>query len=149
MHTSAQCLRDSSRYGVSSTISSCSSSSSSVRSGEIIGHQTVYMLLQRTDCFHQSSFKVIADTHNLSGCFHLSRQSSLCTDKLIKWKTRNLYNTVIQHWLETCIGLPGDCILDLIQMYIQERSLPQPWRSDIRLPWKPVRKNGLHEDLPR
>ena len=54
--------------------------------------------------------------HNLSGCFHLSRKSSLCTDKLIKWKTRNLYNYIIKHWLETCVGLLCDCILDLIQI---------------------------------
>ena len=35
------------------------------------------MLLQRTDCFHKSSFKVIANTHNFSGSFHLCRQRSL------------------------------------------------------------------------
>ena len=73
------------------------------------------MLLQRTDCFHKCTFKVITDTHNFSGCFHLCCQCTFCTDKFIKWKSRDLYNAIVKHWLETCIGLLRNCILNLIQ----------------------------------
>ena len=82
---------------------------------EIIRKQAVYMLLQRTDCFHKSSFKVIANTHNFSGSFHLCRQRSLCTDKFIERKSRHLNNTVVKHWLEACISFLCNCILDLVQ----------------------------------
>ena len=81
----------------------------------IIRHQTVHMLLQRTNSFHQRSFKVITDTHNLSGSFHLSCQCSLGTDKFIKWQTRDLNYTVVQHRLKTCISLLSNCVLDLIK----------------------------------
>ena len=83
---------------------------------EVIRHQTVYMLLQRTDCFHKSSLEVITDAHNFSGCFHLCCQCSLRTDKFIKWKSRDLNYYIVKHWLKTCIGLLCDCILDLIQI---------------------------------
>ena len=63
--------------------------------GKIVGHQAVYMLFQGTDCFHQRAFKVIADTHNFTGSFHLCGQGTFCADKLIKWKTRDLDNTVV------------------------------------------------------
>ena len=86
-----------------------------IQIAEIIGQKTVYMLLQGTDGFHQSPLKVITDTHNLSGCFHLCRQSSLCRDEFIKGKARDLYYAVVQHGLKACIGFSGNGILDLIQ----------------------------------
>ena len=73
------------------------------------------MLFQRTNCFHQSTFKVIANTHNFSGRFHLCGQSTFCCNKLIKWKSWYLNNTVIQHRFKTCICLSGNCIFNLIQ----------------------------------
>ena len=73
------------------------------------------MLLQRTDSFHQSSLKVMTDTHNLSGCFHLSCQSSFCSNKFVKWQTRDLYNTVVQHRLKACIGFSCNGVWNLIQ----------------------------------
>ena len=77
------------------------------------------MLFQRTDRLHQCSFEVIADTHNLSGRLHLSGQCSLGTDKFIKRKSRNLYDAIIQHRLETCVSLLSYRILDLIQCITQ------------------------------
>ena len=73
------------------------------------------MLLQRADGFHQRTFKVIADTHHLSGRFHLCCQCSLRTDKLIKWKSRKFYHAVVQHWLKACICLLCNRVFDLIQ----------------------------------
>ena len=86
-----------------------------IQMGEIIGHQTVYMLLQGTDGFHQGAFKVIADAHDFAGCFHLSSQCSLGTDKFIERQTRDLDNAIVQHRLETCIGFACDGIFDLVQ----------------------------------
>ena len=77
--------------------------------------QAVDMLLQGTECLHKSTFKVITDTHNLSCCLHLGCKSSLGLDKFIKWKSRNLNNTVIQCWLKTCISFAGNGIWNLIQ----------------------------------
>ena len=81
----------------------------------ITGLQTVYMLCQRTDCFHQTTLEVCTDTHNLTGCFHLCGQCTLRIDKLIKRKSRNLYNTVVQCRLKACVSLSGNGIRDLIQ----------------------------------
>ena len=86
---------------------------------EIVGHQAVYVLLQRTDCFHQGTFEVMADTHNLTGRFHLSSKSSLCSDKFIEWKSWDFNYAVVKHWLETCICFSCDCIRDLIQCVTQ------------------------------
>ena len=94
---------------------------------EIIGHQAIYMLFQRTNCLHQSTLEVIADTHNLSSCLHLCCQCSLGTDKLIKWKSWNLNNAVIQHWFKAGIRFSCDCIWNFIQR-ISQRNL----RSDLR-----------------
>ena len=59
----------------SSTICSCFLSSLFIqKAGKVIGHQAVHMLLQRTDRLHQASLKVVADTHHLTGSFHLSGQ---------------------------------------------------------------------------
>ena len=82
---------------------------------KIVGHQAVYMLLQGTDCFHKSTLKVMADTHNLTSSFHLSGKGSLSCDKFIKWKSRNLNDTVVKHRLETCVCFSSDGIRDLIQ----------------------------------
>ena len=41
------------------------------KSGKVIGHQAVYMLLQGTDRLHQGALKVGADTHDLTSCLHL------------------------------------------------------------------------------
>ncbi len=70
------------------------------------------MLLQRTDYFYKSSRATNSIT---SGSFHLCRQRSLCTDKFIERKSRHLNNTVVKHWLETCISFLCNCILDLVQ----------------------------------
>ena len=86
---------------------------------EVIGHQAVYVLLQRTDGFHQSTFEVMADTHNLTCRFHLSSKGSLCSDKFIKWKSRDLNYTVVKHWLETCICFSCDRVRNLIQCVTQ------------------------------
>ena len=85
------------------------------KSGEIVGHQAVHVLLQRADRFHQRTFKVIADTHHLSGRLHLGGQRSLGTDKFIKWQTWDFYHAVVQHRLKACVRLSGDGIFDLIQ----------------------------------
>ena len=77
------------------------------------------MLFQRTDSLHQGALKVIADTHNLAGSFHLCGQGTFGTDKFIKGQTRDLDNTVVQHRLKAGIGLAGDGIRDLIQSVTQ------------------------------
>ena len=77
---------------------------------KIVRHQTIHMLLQGTDCFHQGAFKIMADTHNLSGGFHLGGQRSLCSNKFIKWKPWDLNYTVIKHWLKACIGFASNGI---------------------------------------
>ena len=86
---------------------------------EVVGHQAVYVLLQRTDSFHQGTFKVMANTHNLTCSLHLSSKGSLCSDKFIKWKSRDLNYTVVKHWLETCICFSCDRIRNLIQCITQ------------------------------
>ena len=50
------------------------------------------MLLQGTDCLHQRTLEVVADTHDLSGRLHLGRQCPLGTDELVKWQSWNLDN---------------------------------------------------------
>ena len=86
---------------------------------EIIGFQTVYMLLQGTNGFHQSTFKIGTDAHNLSGCLHLSSQSTFCADKFIKGQTGHFYHTVVQHRLKAGIGLFCNSVLNLIQSIAQ------------------------------
>ena len=83
--------------------------------GKIIGHKAVHMLLQGADCLHKSTFKVMADTHNLTGSFHLSGKSSLSCYKFIKRKSRDLNDTVVKHWLKACVCFSGDGIRNLIQ----------------------------------
>ena len=73
------------------------------------------MLLQRTDGLHKGTFKIITDTHDLSGCLHLSRQCTFCTDEFIEWKSWNLYYTVVKHRLKACVSLLRNRILNLIQ----------------------------------
>ena len=86
-----------------------------IKSCKIVGHQAVHVLLQRTDSFHECTLKVMADTHNLTGSFHLSSQCSLSCDEFIKWKSRDLDYTVVKHRLETCVCLACDRIRDLIE----------------------------------
>ena len=86
-----------------------------IQMAEIIGHEAVHMLLQRTDRFHQTAFKVVADAHDFSGRLHLRSQRSLGADKLIERQTRHLNHTIIQHRLKACHRLSGDRIFDLIQ----------------------------------
>ena len=83
--------------------------------GEIVGHQAVHMLFQRTDSLHQGTLEVVADTHNLAGSFHLCGQGTFGTDKLIKGQTRDLDYTVVQHGFKAGVGLSGDGIGNLIQ----------------------------------
>ena len=73
------------------------------------------MLLQRTDGFHKATLKAVTDTHDLSGRFHLCGQCSFCADEFIKWQTRHLNDTIVQHRLKACHSLSGNCIFDLIQ----------------------------------
>ena len=77
------------------------------------------MLFQRPNGLHKSTLKVIADTHNLTGCLHLCRQGSLCADEFIKGQTRDLHNTVVQHRLKAGISLACDGVRDLIQCITQ------------------------------
>ena len=77
------------------------------------------MLLQGTDGLHKATLKVGTDTHDLTGCLHLGSKCSLCADEFIKWQSRHLNDTVVQHRLEACIGLLGNCIFDLIQCISQ------------------------------
>ena len=93
-----------------------------IQACEVIGHQAVYMLLQRTDSFHKCTFEIMADTHNLTGSFHLSSQCSLGSDEFIKWKSRNFNYTIVKHWLETCICFSCNGIRDFIQC-ISKRNL--------------------------
>ena len=86
---------------------------------KVIGHKAVYMLFQRTDSFHERALEVVTDTHNFTGCFHLSCQGSLCSDKFIEWKSRNLNYTVIKHRLKTCICFSCNSIRDFIQCITQ------------------------------
>ena len=83
--------------------------------GKIIRHQAVHMLLQGTDRFHKSTFKAMTDTHNLSGSFHLCGKGSLCCNKFIKRKSRDLNYTVVKHWLKACVCFACDGIWNLIQ----------------------------------
>ena len=89
------------------------------QSCEIVGHQRIHMLLQGTDRFHQRALKAVADTHNLTGCLHLCGQRTFRADKLIEWKTRKFYDTVVQHRLKACVSLACDGIRDLIQSISQ------------------------------
>ena len=82
---------------------------------EIIAHQAVHMLLQRTDGLHQSAFEIGADTHNLAGSLHLGSQGTLGTDELVERQTGHLYHAVIQHGFEACVGFLRYGVLDLIQ----------------------------------
>ena len=90
-----------------------------IKTCKVIGHKTVYMLFQRTDGFHEGTFEVVADTHNFTGCFHLSCQSSLCSNKFIKRKSRDLNYTVVKHRLETCICFSCNSVRNLIQCIAQ------------------------------
>ena len=73
------------------------------------------MLLERADCLHQGSLKVIADAHNLSGRLHLSRQRSLRADKLIERKARDLHHAVVQHRLKARVRLACDRVRNLVK----------------------------------
>ena len=86
-----------------------------IQTGKIIGKQAVYMLLQGTDRLHQTTLKIVCDTHDLTGRLHLCRQLPARADEFIKRKTRHLYDAVIQHRLKARIGFSGNRILDLIQ----------------------------------
>ena len=57
----------------------------------------------------------MADAHNLSCSFHLCCQCTFRCDEFIKWQTRNLNNTVIQHRLKACVCFASDGVRNLIQ----------------------------------
>ncbi len=84
--------------------------------GKAVAHEAVCMLLKGTDCLHQGTLEVIGNGHDFAGSLHLSGQCSLCSDELIERQSGNLNYNIVKHRLETCIGLPGNCILDLIQV---------------------------------
>ena len=86
---------------------------------EIIAQETVHMLLQRTDRLHQCSFKVITDTHNLTGGFHLCCQSPLCRNKFIEGQSGNLHHAIVQRRFKGCIRLLRNGVLNLIQCVAQ------------------------------
>ena len=73
------------------------------------------MLFQRTDCLHQSALKIVTDTHDLTGGFHLGSQGSLCRDKFIKWQAGDFHHAIIQRRLKTGIGFLCDCVFNLVQ----------------------------------
>ena len=77
------------------------------------------MLFQGTDGLHQRAFKVICNTHNLSGCLHLGGQRPFCRNKLIKGQTGQLHHTVVQCGFKACVGLSGNCVFDFIQCVAQ------------------------------
>ena len=114
IHTAAQCLCDHPDSPVIHNVKLFYQFLSG-KSGKIIGHQTVHMLLQGTDCLHQGSLKVITDTHNLSGCLHLCGQRTFCGNEFIERQSRNLDNAVVEHRLKACVGFSGDSVLDLVK----------------------------------
>ena len=67
--------------------------------------QTVNMLFQRAERFHQGALKIITNAHDLSGSFHLCRQRPFCLKKFIKRKSRNLNDAVVKRRLKTGIRL--------------------------------------------
>ena len=73
------------------------------------------MLFKWTYSLHKTTLEVIRYTHNLTSSLHLCCKCSLCRDKLIKWKSRYLNYTVVKCWLETCICLSCNCVLNLIK----------------------------------
>ena len=77
------------------------------------------MLFQGTDGFHKRAFKVIADTHNFSGSFHLCGKGSLGADKFVKGQPGDLYHAVVQHRFKAGISLACDSVFDLIQRVAQ------------------------------
>ena len=83
--------------------------------GKVITAQAVYMLLQRTQCLHQTAFKIGADAHHLAGRLHLRRQGTFCRQELIERKTRHLHHAIVQCRLKARIGLAGHGVFDLIQ----------------------------------
>ena len=86
---------------------------------KIVRLQAVHVLLQGADGFHQAALKVVADTHDLAGRFHLSRQIPLGSDKLIEGQSGHLYHTVIQHGFKAGVGLSSNRIFNLIQRVAQ------------------------------
>ena len=86
-----------------------------VQLGKIIAAQAVHVLLQGTDGFHQRTFEVIADAHDLTGCLHLRRQRTLSGDEFIKGQARDLYYAVVQRGLEASISFLRNGVLDLVQ----------------------------------
>ena len=86
-----------------------------IESREVIAHEAVDMLLERTDCLHQSALEVRADAHHFAGRLHLCGQTPLCRDEFVKRKPRHLHHTVVQHRLKAGIGFPGNRIPNLIQ----------------------------------
>ncbi len=97
------------------------------KAGEIVTHERIHMLFQGTDCLHQCSLEIRADTHDLAGCLHLCRKCTLCRDELVKRKPRDLDNAVVKHRLEACEGFLRDGVRNFIQG-IAEGDL----RSDLR-----------------
>ena len=73
------------------------------------------MLLQGTDGFHKCSLEAVADRHHFPSSFHLCGQGPLGTDELVKGKSWQLYDAVIQHWFKAGHGLPRNGIGNLIQ----------------------------------
>ena len=73
------------------------------------------MLLQGTDCLHESSLKIGADAHDLAGGLHLGAQGALGAYKLVKGQAGHLHHAVVQHGLKAGIGLLGNRIFNLIQ----------------------------------
>ena len=77
------------------------------------------MLLQRADGFHQRPFKIRADAHYFSRCFHLGGQGAFRRNKFIKGQSGNFYHAIVQHGFKAGIGFPGDGIFNFIQRVAQ------------------------------
>ena len=77
--------------------------------------QAVNILFQRTDGFHQRTFEILADTHNLACGFHLSRQCTFRCNKFIKRPFRDFDNHIIKGRFKAGVCFAGNRILDFIQ----------------------------------
>ena len=77
------------------------------------------MLLERTDRLHQRRLEAVANAHDLAGRLHLGRQRTLCRDKFIKGKSRQLHDAVVERRLKAGIRLSRNGILNLIERVAQ------------------------------
>ncbi len=85
------------------------------KTGKIVARKAVDMLLQRADCLHHCTFKIVADAHDFAGRLHLRGERALRRDEFVERKTRELDDAVVERRLEARVGLAGDGVFDLVQ----------------------------------